>query len=253
LLCGVIMARRRFFAPIEAFDKHTVTLAGDEARHLLDVLRLKVGDEAYVFNGEGQEFRCTVSQSKRDLAILEVCQEVLPSKPESPLNLTLAVALLKGEKFDLVVQKATELGVTEIVPVKTRYADIRLRDPLDAKKRVDRWQRIAMEAAKQSGRAKVPNVSIPVTFDSLLAEGSEAERLMFSERDGSPLQEALATETTQAVVILVGSEGGWSDEEIKSAKDSGWKIVTLGGRILRAETGAITAAVLLQYLFGDLR
>ena len=247
------MSRRRFFAPQNAFHNQAVTLVGDEARHLRDVLRLKVGDEAYIFNGEGQEFRCTVSQLKRDLAILEVCEEVDPSKPESPLNLTLAVALLKGEKFDLVVQKATELGITKIVPVKTRYADIRLRDALDTQKRMDRWQRIAMEAAKQCGRAKVPSISIPATFDSLVAEDSEAEKLMFSERDGHSLQEALATETTEAIVILVGSEGGWSDEEIKTAKDCGWKIVTLGGRVMRAETGAITATVLVQHLLGDLR
>jgi 16S rRNA (uracil1498-N3)-methyltransferase len=247
------MSRRRFFASREAFDNQSVTLTGDEARHLRDVLRSRVGDEVYVFNGEGQEFRCTVSQLKRDLAILEVCEEVDPSKPESPLNLTLAVALLKGEKFDLVVQKATELGVTKIVPVETRYADIRLRDALDAKKRVYRWQRIAMEAAKQSGRAKVPNISAPVTFDSLLAENSEALQLMFSEREGYPLQEALITATTQPVVTLIGSEGGWSDEEIQNARDNAWKIVTLGGRVLRAETGAITATVLVQHLLGDLR
>ena len=163
------------------------------------------------------------------------------------------VALLKGGKFDLVGQKATELGVTTIVPVTTRYADIRLRDEVDVNRRVDRWQRIAMEAAKQSGRAKVPKVSIPVAFDSLVAESSAAERIMFSEREGQPLQEVLSTAPLQAVVILVGSEGGWSDEEIKAAKDNGWKIVTLGGRVLRAETGAITATVLVQHLFGDLR
>ena len=248
------MSRRRFFAPIEAFDKQTVTLAGDEARHLRDVLRLKVGDEAFVFNGEGQEYRCTVTELKRDLAILEVCQEVDPSKSESPLTLTLALALLKGEKFDLVVQKATELGVTKLVPVETRYADIRLRDPLDAKKRVDRWQRIALEAAKQSGRAKVPVVLHPVSFESLVTEDSEAKRIIFSEREGHSLQEALASKSEgQAVQLLVGSEGGWSDEELQTAKACGWKIVTLGGRVLRAETGAITATVLLQHLCGDLR
>ena len=186
------MSRRRFFAPQNAFSSQTVTLAGDEARHLRDVLRLKPGDDAYVFNGEGQEFCCTVSQLKRDVAILEVHNEVDPSKPESPLDLTLAVALLKGEKFDLVVQKATQLGITTIVPIKRPYGDIRLRDDIDVKKRVDRWQRIAMEAAKQSGRAKVPVVSHPVSFDSLVAAHSAAKRIMFSEREGHSLHETLA-------------------------------------------------------------
>lgn len=247
------MSRRRFFAPKDAFDKQSVTLVGDEARHLRDVLRMKAGDEAYVFNGEGQEFRCTVAHLKRGLAILEDCREVDSSKPESPLDLTLAVALLKGEKFDLVVQKATELGVTTIVPVITRYADIRLRDAIDVKKRVDRWQRIATEAAKQSGRAKVPLVSNPVPFESLVAKDSEARRIVFSEREGHSLQEALVKSEGQPVEILVGSEGGWSDAEITRARECGWKIVTLGGRVLRAETGAITATVILQHALGDLR
>ena len=248
------MSRRRFFAPTNAFNNQSVTLVEDEARHLRDVLRMKVGDEVYVFNGAGQEFRCTVSLLKRDLAILEDCRQVEPLKPESPLNLTLALALLKGEKFDLVVQKATELGITAIIPVITRYADIKLKDAGDAKKRVDRWQRIAMEAAKQSGRAAIPNVSSPVTFESLMAKDFVGERIMFSEREGRPLDNTLATKAgVDAAIILVGSEGGWTDEEIETAGNSGWKIVTLGGRILRAETGAISATVLLQHALGDLR
>ena len=155
------MTRRRFHAPPSAFnvEEQTVTLAADEARHLRDVLRLKSGDEVYVFDGAGREFRCTVANTRRDSAELRIESEVEPAKPESQLQLNLCVALLKGEKFDLVVQKATELGVTKIVPLITRYADIHLRDETDAAKRVARWQRIALEAAKQSGRAFVPEVS----------------------------------------------------------------------------------------------
>ena len=154
------MARRRFYAPPAAFNRshQTVTLATDEARHLREVLRLKPGDEVYVFDGRGREFRCTIASSRRDSAELRIETEVEPAKPESPLQLNLCVALLKGEKFDLVVQKTTELGVSRVMPLMTRYADIQLRDRADAAKRVARWQRIALEAATQSGRAFVPEI-----------------------------------------------------------------------------------------------
>lgn len=241
------MTRRRFHAPPTAFAQTTVTLTADEARHLRDVLRLKAGDEVYVFDGRGREFRCNVSTTKRDSAELQIEAEIEPAKPESQLQLNLCVALLKGEKFDLVVQKATELGVTQITPLVTRYADIHLRDQSDATKRVARWQRIALEAAKQSGRAFVPEISLPVTFEaSLEFEGG----VMFSERGGEMFESLTGT---NAITALVGSEGGWADEEIEAAQARNFHIVTLGGRILRAETAAIAITVLLQHRFGDLK
>ena len=249
------MTRRRFHALPNAFnlETQTVTLAADEARHLRDVLRLKTGDEVYVFNGTGREFRCTIIDIKRDFAELRIDSEVEPAKPESQLELKLCVALLKGEKFDLVVQKATELGVTAIVPLITRYADIHLRDEADANKRVTRWQRIALEAAKQSGRARVPDVSAPESFDLVVAGTKDAELcLMFSERGGVGLSE-ISQPAPKSLTVLVGSEGGWSDEEIERARAENFNVVTLGGRILRAETAAITVTALLQHLFGDLR
>lgn len=290
------MTRRRFYAPPSAFDLNAeaVTLASDEARHLRDVLRLKTGDEVFVFDGAGKEFQCRIEESRRDSAQLRIVSEVEPARPESPLQLTLAVALLKGEKFDLVVQKATELGVTRVVPVVTKLADIRLRDESDAAKRVARWQRIALEAAKQSGRAVVPEITSPVSFQSLLANTSATAGspcLMFSERDGGSLTEAVNSLVRTASVrgrhdahgpldqndpldaeavlgadgppahaggsdisltALVGSEGGWTGEELAAAREASWAIVTLGGRTLRAETAAITVAVLLQHLTGDL-
>lgn len=241
------MTRRRFHAPPNAFTQTTITLAADEARHLRDVLRLKPGDEVYVFDGLGHEFRSTVSNIKRDVAELSIDAEVEPAKPESHLQLNLGVALLKGEKFDLVVKKATELGVTKITPLITHYADIHLRDASDATKRVTRWQRIAIEASKQSGRAFVPEISLPVAFEKVEAEGTG---VMFSERGGESLE---SLQATNSITALVGSEGGWADEEIESAQARGLHVVTLGGRILRAETAAITVTVLVQHRFGDLR
>ena len=229
------MTRRRFFAPPSAFNfgKRTVTLASDEARHLREVLRLKAGDEVQVFDGEGKEFRAAVSQARREFAELEIRDEIDAMRPESPLELTLAVALLKGEKFDLVVQKGTELGVNQFVPLITRYADIRLRDEADGAKRVARWQRIALEATKQSGRAVVPQVTMPVPFESVIRDNS---CLLFSERDGQSLD---TDSKLQSVTAIIGSEGGWSDEELDQARTSGVPIVTLGGRILRSETAAV--------------
>jgi 16S rRNA (uracil1498-N3)-methyltransferase len=243
------MTRRRFFAPPSAFNltKRTITLAADEARHLREVLRLKPGDEVSVFDGAGKEFRARVAQARRESAELDLDEEIAPARPESPLQLTLAVALLKGEKFDLVVQKATELGVTKIVPLITRYADIKLRDESDASKRVARWQRIALEAAKQSGRAVVPTIHEPARFSSVLSPSNPC--LLFSEKAGHGLTQI----DTHTVTAIVGSEGGWSDEELEEARATGAQIVTLGGRILRAETAAITAAALLQHRFGDLK
>ncbi len=240
------MTRRRFHAPPTAFTQATVTLTADEARHLRDVLRLKPGDEVYVFDGLGHEFRCEVSNVRRDWAELNIEAEVEPAKPESQLQLNLCVALLKGEKFDLVVQKATELGVTKVTPLITRYADIHLRDAVDATKRVARWQRIALEAAKQSGRAFVPEIGSPVEFQALQVEGTG---VMFSERGGEGLS---SLPVTNSVTALVGSEGGWADEEIEAARARDFHIVTLGGRILRAETAAIAVTVLMQNRFGDL-
>ena len=247
------MTRRRFHALPDSFNAtaQTVTLGADEARHLRDVLRLKAGDEVYVFDGRGREFRCLVSTSKRDAAELQIEAEVEPAKPESQLQLNLCVALLKGEKFDLVVQKVTELGVYKITPLLTRYADIHLRDAADATKRVARWQRIALEAAKQSGRAFVPEISVPVTFDAVL--DVDGLGVMFAERSGAPLEHLTSQSLSQSVTALVGSEGGWSDEEIEGARARNFHVITLGGRILRAETAAIAVTVLMQHLFGDLK
>ncbi|HZI20028.1 MAG TPA: 16S rRNA (uracil(1498)-N(3))-methyltransferase [Pyrinomonadaceae bacterium] len=271
------MPRRRFYAPPEAFapDGAGVTLSAEETRHLRDVLRVRAGDEVSVFDGEGRELACVVEEAGgrgRDAAArLRVLAAAEAPSPESALGLTLAVALLKGEKFDLVVQKATELGASAVVPVLTRRADVRLRDERDAEARLLRWRRLALEAAKQSGRARLPAVESPVALDALLARpprGGEL-RLFFAERGGGPLAErggppaeragtepaepaAERGERASAVVALVGPEGGWDDEEIESAANHGWRVVTLGGRVLRAETAAVVVAALVQHLYGDL-
>ena len=247
------MTRRRFYAPPDAFDvaEQAVTLGPEETRHLRDVLRLKNCDEVYVFDGQGREFRCAISRIKRDTSELQVQSQVGPANPESHLQLNLCVALLKGEKFDLVVQKATELGVKKITPLLTRFADIHLRDASDATKRLARWQRIAIESAKQSGRAFVPEISLPVDFEAAL--DVDGLGVVFAERDGESLEHLTREPAPQSITALVGSEGGWGEAEIEAARARNFHVITLGGRILRAETAAITVTALIQHLFGDLK
>jgi 16S rRNA (uracil1498-N3)-methyltransferase len=169
--------------------------------------------------------------------------------------LTLAVALLKGDKFDLVIQKATELGARRFIPVTTAHADVRIRNDEDAERKRTRWQRIALEATKQCGRALVMNVAPAMTLENLLGEAKiRGLRLMFAERAGTSFEKTLGETSSESpeAIALVGPEGGWSDEEIDQGRAAEWKIVTLGGRILRAETAAIVIATLLQHRLGDL-
>jgi 16S rRNA (uracil1498-N3)-methyltransferase len=263
------MSRRRFHAPPENFsdDGARVALSREETQHLAGALRLAAGEEVYVFDGEGREFLCAVKddppRGAARNATLEVRGPVEPLCAESPLELTLCVALLKGEKFDLVVQKATELGVACVVPVETARADVRLsrgREDAGARKRVERWRRIAVEAAKQSGRARVPRVVAPLSLTDLLTKDSpdgtdaKSRRLIFAERGGRSLVETLGAsdEKPARVAALVGPEGGWEETEINQATKLGWEAVTLGGRVMRAETAGIVVAALLQHLCGDL-
>lgn len=238
---------RRFFAPPENFNGANITLGLEETRHLRDVLRLRVGEQIQIFDGAGREYLCIIENiSKRETSLL-VIEETAPAAAESDLDLTLAVALLKGEKFELVVQKAVELGVTRLVPLNTKRADVKLKD---TDKRSERWQKIALEASKQSGRAKLMKIDVPINFEKFVETPSDDAKILFAERGGASFSKIHAD---KKITALVGSEGGWEDSEIEFAAARGFQIITLAGRILRAETAAIAVAAVLQNNFGDLR
>ena len=237
---------RRFFAPQNNFSNNLVTLDADETRHLRDVLRLKIGDEVSVFDGAGNEFVCAISEIGKKEAVLSVKDEIEPSSPESPFAITIAATVLNGEKYDLIVQKAVELGVTELIPLITIRCDVKQKD---AARRLERWRRIAMEATKQTGRAKLMEIAEPAVFDKLLGELQGENTVLFSERDGKDFQ---TIDADKEITALYGPKGGWDDVELKMAEEHDINIVTLGGRILRAETASIAITAILQHRFGDL-
>ena len=258
------MTRRRFYTPPDKIADSRVTLSADETHHLMHVLRMTPGNEAFVFDGCGREYRCSFRRVEHNHARLEISEELL-DVVESPLRLTLAQALAKGDKFDFIIQKATELGVRTIAPLVTRYSDVRL-DNQQKTKRVERWRRISLEAIKQCGRRRLVEIRAPRTLREFIAanEASPDESpgpashpqrllLLFSERGGVPVTDALGeTSKSCSVVALIGPEGGWSDDELETLNDCGCKPVTLGPRVLRTETAAVVAIALIQQVIGDL-
>lgn len=240
------MTIRRFYAPRGNFKNRTVTLDFEQNRHLRDVLRLRQTEKAQVFDGEGSEFSCEIETIGKKETLLRVIEEISPNAPESGLDLTLVVALLKGEKFDLVVQKSVELGVVKLVPLNTKRADVKFAG---AEKKLERWRKIAVDATKQCGRAKLMEIIEPSDFEKFI-QTTDGARILFAERNGESFSHV---KTTQKLTAIIGSEGGWEESEIESARKNDFQIVTLSGRILRAETAAISIAAILQHRFGDLK
>lgn len=239
------MTLRRFHAPAEKFNNQTVTLDFEQTRHLRDVLRLRKAEKIQIFDGEGSEFVCEIVTIEKKETRLKIVEEISPAAPESNLNLTLAVALLKGEKFDLVVQKAVELGVTKLVPLNTKRADVRFTG---AERKLERWRKIIVDATKQCGRAKLLEITAPLEFEKFIKTHIGAG-ILFAERNGESFS---TVKINQQIIAVIGSEGGWEETEIEAARKNDFQIVTFNGRILRAETAAISIAAILQHQFGDL-
>lgn len=240
------MTIRRFYAPGSSFAEDTLTLDADETRHLRDVLRLKAGAEILVFDGEGSEYLCRIELISKTSATAAVLRKVEPSAPESDLAITLASVVVPGDKFDVIVQKAVELGVGNLIPLASIRSEVKLAD---LSKKMTRWRRIALDAAKQCGRARLMVIDEPREVNELLGEKVRCEKIFFSERGGVKLP---SLQNPKEIYIVIGPKGGWDDAEIETAKQNDFHIVTLGGRLMRAETAAIALTAILQHRFGDI-
>ena len=246
----------RFLGAIDAASG-TAHLADDEARHLSQVLRLRAGDEVTVFDGAGREFRARVERLSRDGADLSLLSES-PAVAEPSVRLTLAQAVLKGDKMDDVVRDATMMGVTAIEPLITAHTVAHMK-PGGAP---ERWRRIAVASAKQCRRAVLPSMGVGTTFDDWLArDRAEAKLILVEPAFGAEAPEPskataeygdLRTRPPGSATLLVGPEGGWSTEEIDRARRAGYRSLTLGRRTLRADAVPVVALSVLQYMWGDL-
>lgn len=219
-----------------------VLLRDREYHHAVRVLRIRAGEAVEIFDSEGRGFEAVVAEIRSDSVALAVTGEV-PAR-ESSLKLTLALALIKPEKFELVLQKATELGVTSIVPLLSERVEVGIGR---IEKKMDRWERIIEEAVKQSGRAVRPSLGRPTSLEEIVAAGHP--RFILDADASSSILDGRVDEAT----LLIGPEGGFSEEELRFAIDRGCRGLRLGPRRLRAETAAIAAVTLAQSAWGDMR
>jgi 16S rRNA (uracil1498-N3)-methyltransferase len=235
----------RFFAPEAQASGDLVTLPEEEAEHLTRVLRLGAGAAVRVFNGSGDEFESVVEAAAKDVVRVRLGNPRDPA-PEAHLNVTLAQAVLKGDKMDDVVRDAVMIGAAAVRPVLTARAETSAA-VLEKGHRRDRWERVAVSAAKQCGRAVVPPILETVTFESLidflLHKWLAGPAIMLVEpgaaRTAVPFSE-LAVEPPNAVTVVVGPEGGWTPEEIEAAA-AVCRLVTMGRRTLRADAMGLVA------------
>jgi len=243
----------RFHAPDAAAAGDLVTLPEDESEHLTRVLRLTAGAEVRVFNGRGGEFDSVVEAAGRDGVRIRVGEPRDPA-PEPRLGVTLAQAVLKGDKMDDVVRDAVMIGATAVRPFVSTRTEVTAATLAKSHRR-DRWQRIAVSSAKQCGRAVVPTVFEPVSFDALIKTLLEnwlaGPALMLVEPGAAKAAVAfgeLEVETPKAVTVVVGPEGGWTPEELEAAS-AVCRLVTMGHRTLRADTMGLvaTAAVFARW------
>jgi len=242
----------RFHAPSLTTPDTLGELPAEAAHHALHVLRLRVGAALRVFDGAGNEFEARIEALDRRRVRVRVGGRVA-ARPESALHIVLAAAPLKGDLFDLVVQKATEMGVAAIWPVVNAHADATGKAALSGA-RLERWQKVAASAAAQSGRAVLPEVVPPAPFSAVLERPFEGLRLLFDESCGADHPLPQLAHAPDAVQLLIGPAGGWAPEEVRIAtQERGCLPVSLGPRVLRAETAALVAIAAVQVLWGDLR
>ena len=240
----------RLFVSGQLINGAEVLLEGDRARYLGRVLRLRVGDQITVFNGEGPEWAARINTMTRSTATLGI-GDSREAGTESPLKIHLVQGISRGERMDFVVQKATELGVKRITPVLTEYGVVKL-DETRRKKRRDHWESVAASACEQSGRTRLPLIDTPMTLRDWFGNKPsevDAELILGPSASGSLTE--VATPTTK-VCVLIGPEGGFSAKEYEDAEIAGFRAVSLGPRVLRTETAAVTVLSVLQSRWGDL-
>ncbi len=252
------MSIHRFYVPPTQIIDGNVFIRGTDVWHIIKVLRLSKGDEVIVFDGTGREYRVALGKQKRR-EILGTVLEEWKKDTESPLRLMLVQGLPKANKMDLIVQKATEIGVNEIIPLQTErsiWNTTQKRGQGEkVHQRLERWSRIGIEAVKQSCRTAVPLIRPVLAVEEFLSQDISADLklLLWEEEQETTLKHALQKHRSpvQSAIVVIGPEGGFTPQEAGQFQAKGYTAVSLGERILRTETASVLMLAILQYECGD--
>jgi 16S rRNA (uracil1498-N3)-methyltransferase len=239
----------RFFAPKENIKGNIIYIDGQEARHILNSMRLKENDKVVVFDGTGKEYTGFIKNARPKSLTVEIIKARSP-KIETIPEITLAQAIPKKEKMDYVIEKATELGVHAIIPIITERTIVRLEKNRAANK-VVRWNKIAVAAAKQCGRRDVPEIKDVRKFYNVIDDIDKFDLALMAHlsEDTTPFKEAITEFTTGKIIIFIGPEGDFTPDEILMAKNTSCKFISLGNRVLKSDTAGVFALSVLNYEF----
>ncbi len=239
---------------VHDLEKDFLEILEDEAHHMTKVLRLKEGTKVGLFDGKGSKAEGIIRQINANKVVIELCNKRV-SNTEPSVEVTLYQSLPKKDKFELIIQKATELGVTSIVPIITKRTIVNIEGE-KAKKRLERWEKIAQEACKQSKRGLIPSICEPQSFSDII--DTINDKLILFPYEGENykgIKQVLQEKRSQEVFkigIFIGPEGGWEKDEVAMAESKGAIPVSLGPRILRTETASIATLTIVLYELGDL-
>lgn len=231
-----------------------LSITGKEARHIVSVLRMKKGETLILMDREGQSFEATIEAVHYKEVKVRITKTI-PPLPPSPVKISLAQALIKSHPMEYLIQKVTELGIHSIHPFYSERTVLQLKSA-HLKNKMDRWMDIMKSACKQCGRVTLPTLNTPLAFEKLIntmPNKKTLKVLLWEDEDKVDLKRLLTSMSfAPHVFAIVGPEGGFTLNEINLAKDAGFRIVSLGNRILRAETAAVSLLSIIQYEWGDL-
>lgn len=226
-----------------------IVLPESAATHLVRVLRLREGDDCVLFNGDGHDYAARiVAAGKRHVRAEVRSKQSIDN--ESPLRIVLLQGIARGEKMDLILQKATELGIAAVVPVNSERSEVKL-DAERATKRVEHWRNVIVSACEQSGRATIPELSAPLPLAEVVRSATATLKLTL-DPEGEYALASMQAPSPSSIAVAIGPEGGWSPRDRETLKSAGFSGLRLGPRILRTETAGLAAIAALQSRFGDL-